>query len=254
MLLYKYVTPDRIDVLENGRIRFTQANSLNDPFEIRPCFDKRIAHLEKMSQDFLSRQSPDVRFEEIETEVRDTIDKEIQKLQEYLVKDFLVLSLTRKRNNLAMWSHYTDSYRGFVIGFDSDNSFFHPEKPRDTMPVLEVGYSNKRPIFPETNEDISEAASEMLLTKSEHWSYEEEYRMFAKSEAAAQVVKDIDGNDIYLFDFPPKSVSEIIFGYQMPNRQKETIASIVKLQYANARLFETRISSTEFDLDIERYS
>jgi len=30
--VYKYLSPDRIDVLENLSIRFTQARYLNDPF------------------------------------------------------------------------------------------------------------------------------------------------------------------------------------------------------------------------------
>jgi len=38
MLIYKYVVPDRIDILENGNIRFTQVDALNDPFESYPCF------------------------------------------------------------------------------------------------------------------------------------------------------------------------------------------------------------------------
>jgi len=36
MSLYKYVPPDRLDVLRNLRTRFTQANAQNDPFEFRP--------------------------------------------------------------------------------------------------------------------------------------------------------------------------------------------------------------------------
>src|SRR5580704_8300042 len=33
MIVYKYLHPDRIDVLENGMIRFSQPRDLNDPFE-----------------------------------------------------------------------------------------------------------------------------------------------------------------------------------------------------------------------------
>lgn len=36
MSLFKYYTHERIDVLEHGRIRFTPANALNDPFERLP--------------------------------------------------------------------------------------------------------------------------------------------------------------------------------------------------------------------------
>ena len=36
MKLYKYVGPERVDILENSRIHFTQLGQLNDPFEGRP--------------------------------------------------------------------------------------------------------------------------------------------------------------------------------------------------------------------------
>lgn len=32
-MLYKYLPPERVDVIESCRIRFTQLLSLNDPFE-----------------------------------------------------------------------------------------------------------------------------------------------------------------------------------------------------------------------------
>ena len=34
--LYKYLCPERVDVLQNLRIRFTQVSALNDPFESFP--------------------------------------------------------------------------------------------------------------------------------------------------------------------------------------------------------------------------
>jgi hypothetical protein len=37
MMLYKYLQPARLDVLEQKRIRFTQPADFNDPFEFRPC-------------------------------------------------------------------------------------------------------------------------------------------------------------------------------------------------------------------------
>jgi hypothetical protein len=37
-MVYKYLHPDRIDVLENGLIRFTQPDLLNDIFEALPDY------------------------------------------------------------------------------------------------------------------------------------------------------------------------------------------------------------------------
>lgn len=40
MTLYKYLDPERIDVLENKRLRFSQINALNDPFEGKPFYEQ----------------------------------------------------------------------------------------------------------------------------------------------------------------------------------------------------------------------
>src|SRR5437588_4655869 len=39
MSLYKYVIPDRTDILRNAVIRFTQQMALHDPFDMRPYFE-----------------------------------------------------------------------------------------------------------------------------------------------------------------------------------------------------------------------
>ncbi|MGF7141534.1 DUF2971 domain-containing protein [Roseimarinus sediminis] len=46
MKVYKYLCPDRIDVLENMSIRFTQAIYLNDPFESLPFISKLMSEIE----------------------------------------------------------------------------------------------------------------------------------------------------------------------------------------------------------------
>ena len=38
MIFYKYLPPERINILQNRLIRFTQPSALNDPFEGRPNF------------------------------------------------------------------------------------------------------------------------------------------------------------------------------------------------------------------------
>ena len=40
--LYKYLSPERIDVLQNKQIRFTQPEALNDPFELKPLFEELL--------------------------------------------------------------------------------------------------------------------------------------------------------------------------------------------------------------------
>jgi hypothetical protein len=58
LMLFKYLRPERIDVLDRLELRFTQPGALNDPFELRPRFDSLVAeadilpHLSAMPVDF----------------------------------------------------------------------------------------------------------------------------------------------------------------------------------------------------------
>jgi hypothetical protein len=183
-----------------------------------------------------------------------TVRERVAQFQRDLAEEYPMLSLTRKRNNLLMWSHYADSHRGFVIGFDFDNPFFHREKPRTMTPLDEVRYSNKRPVMPPFEEITPENVHELVfLTKSEHWAYEEELRMFAQPKAANAVETDDRGLKIYLFDLPPKVFVEIIFGLLMSPNVKHEIAAIVEDRYPHIELYETKLSEGDFDLDIVPY-
>ncbi|MFQ2730618.1 hypothetical protein ACK3YQ_08160 [Aeromonas caviae] len=43
MLLYKYLPPERIDVLKNRSIRFSQPIAFNDPFEFKPVIESTLS-------------------------------------------------------------------------------------------------------------------------------------------------------------------------------------------------------------------
>ena len=211
--IYKYVTPDRVDILKNGRVRFTQAAALNDPFETHPC----LTELRKSFEDRARRivKSVQSRFDAHSIVVGSimipkTVRERVAQFQRDLAEEYPMLTLTRKRNNLLMWSHYADSHRGFVIGFDSDNPFFHREKPRPMTPLDEVRYSNKRPVMPPFEEITPENAHELVfLTKSEHWACEEELRMFAQPRAANAVERTIGDSIFTCSTCQPKSLLKL---------------------------------------------
>ncbi len=51
MLLYKYLRPDRNEVLRDGRIKYTQPIYFNDPFDTKPVFraQERRERMEEQS-------------------------------------------------------------------------------------------------------------------------------------------------------------------------------------------------------------
>ena len=86
-MLYKYLPPERIDVLSNLRIRFSQPRSLNDPFETAPLinFDGKAALVEfaeKKFHDFWDSCPSEMQTEENKREFEKTLKasaKEIEK-------------------------------------------------------------------------------------------------------------------------------------------------------------------------------
>jgi|SRR5437588_3544889 len=168
MFAYKYLHQERInDVLKLSLIRFTQPAALNDPFEVRP----NLTEIRRFF-DTLHRAAPDV----------DPTNEDLRGTQDFISDTFgnwnednasklLFLSLSKNRNNLLMWSHYCDSHRGFVIGFDTSHPFFSNALAGAKSPLREVIYSRYRPVMPAPNQDAVSYFRDctQIFTKSHHW-------------------------------------------------------------------------------------
>ena len=68
-LLYKYMTPEKIEFFDNVSLRFTPPMDLNDPFECRPILkyknsvryiDQYIKERLKITPDLLMKQHPNL--------------------------------------------------------------------------------------------------------------------------------------------------------------------------------------------------
>lgn len=154
MLFYKYLRPERIDVLRDDRVRYTQPVMFNDPFESRP-------HVQgEPPEEVMERVS------RIEAERMGMPDEVRRKILEFskdpahqnVVRDFMmamfgtgvgILSLTEKCDNLLMWAHYAEEHTGLVIAFDTMHDYwnhFGKEEGEDYAGLLrKVEYSDRRP-------------------------------------------------------------------------------------------------------------
>jgi hypothetical protein len=86
MILYKYLHPDRVDVLARKMVRFTQPGDFNDPFEFRPYIESAAA----------------------DEAVRDYVEANFDKL---LDADYGGLSARRKRSRNGLLGSAPDRYR-----------------------------------------------------------------------------------------------------------------------------------------------
>lgn len=53
------------------------------------------------------------------------------------------------------------------------------------------------------------------MAKGRDWEYEKECRGVSLPSIADETRKDDAGRDLYLFEFPPDCLTEVIFGYRM---------------------------------------
>ena len=108
MILYKYLKPCRIDVLENKRIAFPRIFDMNDPFEGQIAVMPDASEMEEALRD-------DFRVEQAALKVH----------LENRYSQFGALCLCENADNILLWTHYADNHRGFVIDFNTENTFFN---------------------------------------------------------------------------------------------------------------------------------
>ncbi len=99
-----------------------------------------------------------------------------------LVKQSGVCCLTTKDDSILMWSHYSDAHRGVCIKFDIPLDDLENISDDDIYFELawRVKYSRLRPRINILKENRDDLLRDLFLTKSDIWSYEEEWRLITK--------------------------------------------------------------------------
>lgn len=245
--IYKYLNPDRVDVIETLQIRYTQVNSLNDPFEgypgvgqpeSRDYYWKKFVEEAKSRFPFFELLSPAKQKQYIRSLKKDfpayykyetdpdRLEKLVDEIQKMSGMVQGVLSLSATCTNVLMWSHYCDSHKGFVIEFNSDHQYFGRH-------IHQVKYSVERPKF---DPNLTRHDGALFQTKSKDWEYEQEWRRY---EAFVEAIPLENGNsflpyreadrlkglntDIRLFPFPKESVTAVILGWKSEQELKDRI-------------------------------
>ena len=240
MRLFKYVRPERIDILENQRIAFTLPEDFND------VLDSRLKVKPMTSRNFLKR-----RAKEEEREVLKGLPAEFQalprserrkaargflkgsiknlqenaeiianKLQDELYenvsKKFCVLCLTTNPNDPLMWGYYADGHRGFMLEFNTNDPRFALSDK-----LHQIIYSASPPTY-----DQSVASHGWWKIKSKAWEHENEYRIISTLDDCEK--KIVNGKTIYLRHLPRTCVKAVYMGLKIEESIKKTITDICK--------------------------
>jgi len=99
-----------------------------------------------------------------------------------------------------MWSHYAENHRGICLEFNVMNNLF--------ISAVEVLYRSRYPLWaPYSATEYN--AIEMALTKAAEWSYEQEFRIFARPDVDENHPLKLRGRNIRL---PPNALASVIVG------------------------------------------
>lgn len=160
-----------------------------------------------------------------------------------------ILCLSKTYENILMWSHYCNSHSGIVLEINTDNPFF------EHLNKIDYPKSNKRPRLRLSKRDYTKQESEdlykrILYSKSNLWSYEEEYRDYKQLSKGEQINKtDELGFPIFLFDFPVELIEGVIFGVRVNDDKYEDFRNSIKNKYNNLNFRRAKLNDDEFGLN-----
>lgn len=279
MTLFKYIRRERIDVIRNLEIRFTQPDALNDPFELQPHFDSLIAEADVLANlpetpvdlQPMVRQAyeliPELHampFEFVMHAVEEFMSSEdarhataeglriflksmrdgatvIRQAIHRAFENVGILSLSEIADNELMWAHYADNHAGFVLCFDEQHPFFNQLRTENDefYFIRKVRYSDDPPVSLSTIDGDA-----LLITKRAQWSYEREWRMLAPLRHATRSIV-VPGDTVYLFAIPSELLRGVILGVNAtPAAEKE-----VKNLLNRAELRHVRMTRAILDFD-----
>ena len=144
-----------------------------------------------------------------------------------------IFCVLEKKDDMLMWSHYSNAHTGFCLEFDASREFF--------LRALDVRYQNERPSLRFVNESKEELVNK-LLTKAEPWSHEREWR----------ILDHENGPGVY--QYPRQSLTSIIMGCRIGDRDKADLIKWCFERQGKPKLYEARANKKEFKLDIVEVS
>jgi hypothetical protein len=234
--LYRYRSFEKeshLNTIQKGTFWFAKADSFNDPFDVNWGFDYSgsTEKKERWARDFLGRERPELTEEERADLARERID-EIEGDEEYRdwveqehirqnQEKFGICSLSAKRDDILMWSHYSNHHRGFCVGIDTE-ALEEIQRRRSqkghVLDLCEVNYDERIPevnFFDSMLGDWKEDALRFITTKSDHWQYEEEYRLLLYNRPSTAYPLGIE------------VISEVILGCEAEDEHRKEVLSIV---------------------------
>lgn len=269
--LFKYVPADRLDILRDARIRFTQICALNDPSEgslsVSVTDREIIETLMEMHKQRLKPLDPILRERELANLRTLLLAPQEQGLLHPVTAFRLTLptwariytdtvsvcSFSADDRNPVMWAHYADRHRGIVIEFDADSAF----NPKDieSFELFPVDYSSPEP--PKvTGIGAGLSARQSVRHKPTAWEYEAEWRATTTQRFPVQrhcmPTSIVDGAPVNLFPIDPSGIRSVTLGARAPEPVRQIARALITQTepLRHVELREASFPSSSYDMEV----
>ena len=214
-LVYKYrqYNGRALEILINKELWLAEPKTLNDPFDCQIEYSEIISNtLGDLSLFPKARKS----FDDATT---------------LAVGNLRVLSLSTQNDNPLLWAHYSDSHKGFCLGFDESQfgGYYNPdlrakkvsyktESPKLTLPkeLIDTRNFRDKKWTSKLVEQLNKFLYEVACTKPEEWRYEQELRIIT--------IHPEQGKSI---NFNPFGLKCVYFGLNMSISEQHTIMQLL---------------------------
>lgn len=227
--LFRY-QPFKLDrlhtIIVKSKISLSSPSLFNDPWDCRIWYDPDMDKPGRIDSaiDFYvtstRNQRKDIPEDEIQRRVAyfrknpQVLSDGVKKISEAMQKDifdrYRVCCFSARPDSELMWAHYSDSHRGVCLEFDSTNAFFqnaYKVTYLESYPVLDIG----------DHRELEELT--YVLTKSEAWKYEGEYRLISLESDSKLSVSTLD--------IPTNSLKSVIVGYSADQKTWEGVRALI---------------------------
>ncbi len=219
------------ELLESLKLRLDEPSAFNDPFEFLPktkltkeiIFNDNNVKPSKILWDAFS-SSP----VELIAQLPETFEKLAQinlvKKCKQIINEYRICCFSEIDDSILMWGHYSRQHTGVVITFSAAMDYWEHN-------LCKVNYSPKRvsvslldSIFTDNDTIVDEQwQRDLLVTKSEQWSYEREWRFIKNKNKCPQ---DEKGTSYMPID--RKAIKSIILGCRISKENREYMINMAK--------------------------
>ena len=243
--IFKYVGANIRSIVNIKSQSFYMApiNKLNDPYDSSVSFilndlsDDEIKTLK--SQKDCPEELVEESYFNVRKKTKEICEKLLLKHQSEFVKTRGVTCFSERNDNLLMWAHYADGYKGMCLEFDTNYSPFeklHKVRYGLGFPLIDVATC----LDLKEKKERDSLIKDLYCHKSNDWSYEKEWRLIHEKAGTE-------------FVYESEALKAIYFGPEIEQEILETTCLIIQGQNPQVEFWKGCLSENEFKVIFSRF-